>query len=57
MEVEELMELIKTGRRHTLPEELEQIGAVTASMCAARGQYAELRLCNYEEALKSDSSS
>jgi hypothetical protein len=48
------MELVKTGRQHTLPEEYEQIGAVTASSCAARASHTELRLYNYEEALQVD---
>jgi hypothetical protein len=36
-----------------LPEEFEQIGAMTVSMRAAWAQYAELRLYDYEEAIQS----
>jgi hypothetical protein len=36
MEVADFMELIKTAWQHSLPRNLEQIGAATASMCAAR---------------------
>jgi hypothetical protein len=50
----EFTEHIKTGKQYTLPPNPEQIGMETASVCAARDSHAELRLYNYEEALKAD---
>lgn len=50
------MELVKTGKQHTLPLDYEQFGMVAASVCADRDSYAELRLYDYEETLQVDPS-
>jgi hypothetical protein len=54
MEVSGFMDLMKSGRSPMIPPDYEQIGAVTAQVCAARSVCADLKLYNYEEALEVD---
>jgi hypothetical protein len=56
MEIADIMELVKIGRQNTLLAELEQTGAEIAALCGAWAQNIALRLCNYDQALKPDSS-
>jgi hypothetical protein len=44
IEVAEFMEIIKTGRQHTLPADYEQTGCETARVCAARASHTDLGL-------------
>jgi hypothetical protein len=55
MEIAGIMELVKIGRQHTLPGQLQR-GAETAALRGTLAQNIDLKLHNYEETLIIDSS-
>jgi hypothetical protein len=47
MEAAEFMDRVKSGRQRMIPLDYEQIGAVTAEVCAKRASLADLKIFNY----------